>query len=186
MIILNENPFVSIIDELGIDESVYIDMLTTSNFERSLGYNGKGESSPTNIRTSSTAHTGDKYKSTNHHILNILEKRFGHKYDVENSEACQLTRYEVDQEYRGHWDYFNHKGCAIDQENDRKATVILYLNDNFEGGETRFDKLNITVKPKKGTALYFTYENEDTKDLSFHAGLPVKFGTKNIATFWLR
>lgn len=186
MIILHEDPFVSIIDELGIDNHIYDDMLNTSNFQRSLGYNGNGNSSPTNIRTSRTAHTGDKYKSLNYHILNILEKRFNHKYDVECVESCQLTRYEVDQEYKSHWDYFNHVGHKIDQVRDRKATVILYLNDDFLGGETHFEKLNITVTPKKGTALYFTYENENTKERTYHAGLPVKQGTKNIATFWIR
>ena len=186
MIVLHRDPFISIIDELEIDEQVYDDMLNTSNFQRSLGYKGNGNSSPTNIRTSSTAHTGDKYKSLNYHILNILEKRFKHKYEVEYAEACQLTRYEVGQEYKSHWDYFNHVGQKVDQDRDRKATVILYLNDDFLGGETNFDRLNITVTPKKGTALYFTYGNENTKELTYHAGLPVRHGIKNIATFWIR
>lgn len=35
----------------------------------------------------------------------------------------------------------------------RILTFFLYLSDVEEGGETAFPKLNISVRPKKGTAL---------------------------------
>lgn len=34
-------------------------------------------------------------------------------------------------------------------------TFMIYLNDDFEGGETEFENL-LTVTPEKGTALIFT------------------------------
>lgn len=37
----------------------------------------------------------------------------------------------------------------------RRATVLVYLNDVAEGGSTRFDKLGIDVRPKKGQCLLF-------------------------------
>jgi prolyl 4-hydroxylase len=186
--ILYEIPFVATIDNLDIDENIYEKMLNASNFERSMGYSEDGINRLTSIRTSSTAFTGDKFISLNSYILEIIKKNFNHKYEIENVESCQLTRYEVGQEYGSHFDYFNILGRPAQNLNDRKATFILYLNDDFTGGETYFDCLDITVKPKKGMALYFTYDylNEDLKYRTRHAGLPVKSGTKNIATFWIK
>ena len=37
----------------------------------------------------------------------------------------------------------------------RRATVLVYLNDVAEGGATRFDKMNIDVALVKGKALLF-------------------------------
>ena len=38
---------------------------------------------------------------------------------------------------------------------DRHIVSMLYLNDNFEGGETEFLHQGIKVKPKKGNMLFF-------------------------------
>jgi prolyl 4-hydroxylase len=67
------------------------------------------------------------------------------------------------------------------------ATLIIYLNDDFSGGETTFDFLNIKVKPEKGSALFFNYDyNTNIKTKSKHGGLPVLEGTKYIITCWIR
>jgi hypothetical protein len=34
---------------------------------------------------------------------------------------------------------------------ESRYTFLLYLNDDFKGGETAFPKLNKTITPKKGT-----------------------------------
>lgn len=40
-------------------------------------------------------------------------------------------------------------------------SVLLYLNDNYSGGEIYFPKLNFEIKPKPGTLIFFE-GNEDT------------------------
>jgi hypothetical protein len=40
-------------------------------------------------------------------------------------------------------------------------SVLLYLNNNYEGGEIYFPRLNIKIKPKPGTLIFFE-GNEDT------------------------
>jgi hypothetical protein len=37
----------------------------------------------------------------------------------------------------------------------RRATVLVYLNDVAQGGATRFDKLGLEIRPKKGQCLLF-------------------------------
>ena len=70
-----------------------------------------------------------------------------------NSEYLQLLQYEPGQYYKQHHDYIGHhkeKPCGV-----RILTLFIYLNDVEEdaGGGTRFSLLNITVQPKKGSAV---------------------------------
>ena len=70
---------------------------------------------------------------------------------TENQEFLQMLRYEPGGFYRYHTDYEpTHCSQPI---GPRILTVFLYLNDDFEGGETRFTNLNLSVTPKRGRAV---------------------------------
>jgi prolyl 4-hydroxylase len=66
--------------------------------------------------------------------------------------------------------------------------MYLYLNDVEEGGGTNFDKLNITVMPKRGRALLWPSvlnEKPNMKDdRTTHQALPVEKGIKFGANAW--
>ena len=64
----------------------------------------------------------------------------------------------------------------------------MYLNDVEEGGETFFPKLNLSVHPRKGMAVYFEYfyQDQSLNELTLHGGAPVTKGEKWIATQWVR
>lgn len=70
----------------------------------------------------------------------------------------------------------------------RLITVIIYLNDVAEGGETIFPNSNQFVKPEAGKAVIFQNILPDGQviDTSFHGGAPVKKGEKWIMTKWIR
>jgi prolyl 4-hydroxylase len=70
----------------------------------------------------------------------------------------------------------------------RLLTVLLYLNDNFDGGETVFPKINKSVKPKKGKAVIFKNVDEHGVIITqaLHGGEPIKSGEKWIANKWIR
>jgi prolyl 4-hydroxylase len=100
----------------------------------------------------------------------------------------------------------------VQRGNNRLATLLFYLNDVEEGGNTvfpfngNFDKPSLeikfsqseiqsaclqtsnalSVKPKKGTALLFYNMLPDGNlDVqSLHAGCPVEKGEKWIANLW--
>jgi len=71
----------------------------------------------------------------------------------------------------------------------RALTILFYLNDVEEGGETFFPRVNITVSPKKGSlALFASVSDDDVHSCnqdSLHSGLPVKKGVKYAANFWV-
>jgi prolyl 4-hydroxylase len=112
--------------------------------------------------------------------------------DKENFEDLQVVHYEGGEQYKPHWDACVGEGKCDDflkKGGDRYATFILYLNDDFESGETEFPNLNIKVKPEKGKAvLFFNLEddNETKKEDSLHAGLPPTKGEKWMCNKWIR
>ncbi len=53
-----------------------------------------------------------------------------------------------------------------------RLTMVVYLNDDYIGGETCFQR-QITVRPKTGTALFFRHE-------IVHEGVEVRRGVKYV------
>merc|ERR1712187_702602 len=66
----------------------------------------------------------------------------------------QVTRYEHGQFFRMHGDAYS-RATAAEYGFQRRATLLLYLNDVPEGGETRFEMLGVSIGPTAGTAILF-------------------------------
>ncbi|WP_421385456.1 2OG-Fe(II) oxygenase [Bacillus salacetis] len=117
-------------------------------------------------------------------VVTRVEKRIAQIMNVpyEHGEGLQILNYKIGQEYKAHFDFF--KNAA----NPRINTMVMYLNDVELGGETYFPKLNFSVSPQKGMAVYFEYfyDNQDLNDLTLHGGAPVIIGDKWAATQWMR
>ncbi|MEH7464053.1 2OG-Fe(II) oxygenase [Bacillus thuringiensis] len=117
-----------------------------------------------------------------------IERRIASIMNVpfEHGEGLHILKYTVGQEYKAHYDFFAENSAAAN--NNRISTLVMYLNDVEEGGETFFSKLNLSVSPKKGMAVYFEYFYQDTSlnKLTLHGGAPVIKGEKWVATQWMR
>ncbi|XP_048141934.1 probable prolyl 4-hydroxylase 10 isoform X3 [Rhodamnia argentea] len=141
-------------------------------------------------------------------IIGDIEKRIADFTFIpaEHGEELQILHYEVGQKYEPHYDYF------LDEYNTRNggqriATVVMYLSDVEEGGETVFPaakgnlsaaprwnglsdcrKKGLSIKPKMGDALLFWNTKPDgaLDESSFHGGCPVIKGNKWSSTKWLR
>ncbi|MER2038160.1 MAG: 2OG-Fe(II) oxygenase [Solibacillus sp.] len=137
-----------------------------------------------NIRTSS----GTFLTDIDHDVITNVEKRIASIIDIpiEHAEGLHILNYKPGQEYKEHYDYF--AAASKSASNNRICTFVLYLNDVEEGGETYFPKLNLSVFPKKGMAVYFEYFYNDQllNELTLHGGAPVISGEKWIATQWIR
>lgn len=94
-------------------------------------------------------------------------------------EGWQLVKYEVGEEFKAHSDCLN-------KENDRLFTTIIYLNDDFEGGETSFPNTGETIYPKQGKLVVWKNLLADkSNNKSIHAGNPVLKGTKYVLVNWV-
>jgi prolyl 4-hydroxylase len=102
--------------------------------------------------------------------------------DVKQGESLQVLRYRPGQEYKPHFD------ALAGEPNQRILTMLVYLNDDYEGGETVFLRTGLRFKGKKGDALLFRNAMPDGRadEMAQHAGLPVTAGEKIIASRWIR
>lgn len=102
--------------------------------------------------------------------------------DVTQGEPLTLLEYQPGQQYRPHHD------ALPGLTNQRIATVLLYLNQGYGGGETRFVRSGLTVAGRGGDALLFgnTLPDGRPDPSAEHAGLPVTAGQKLLATRWIR
>jgi prolyl 4-hydroxylase len=101
---------------------------------------------------------------------------------VRQGEPLQILRYSPGQEYR------THRDAVPGYENQRVITMLVYLNEGYDGGETCFVRTGLKVKGKKGDALLFrnTLADGQSDPQSEHAGLPITKGTKLLASRWIR
>jgi prolyl 4-hydroxylase len=101
---------------------------------------------------------------------------------VAQGEPLQILRYRPGGEYKPHFDAI--PGFA----NQRILTMLVWLNEDYEGGETMFMKTGAKLKGGIGDALLFRNALADGRrdPDSGHAGLPVTRGEKLIASRWIR
>lgn len=111
---------------------------------------------------------------------------------AENSEGLQVLCYPPGAQYPPHFDFLVPSNPAtaksIERSGQRISTLIVYLNDVIEGGETVFPEVGLSVVPRRGNGLYFEYTNSRMQvDVrSAHGGAPVIQGEKWIVTKWMR
>lgn len=159
--------------------------------QRSKVVGSNGIDTVSQDRTSQTAwlkHDDVAQEAFVNKFIRLGARLTGYK-DLKFYEDISIVRYQASEMYREHYDACATKRhCQTNDRIYRKATIILYLNDDFEGGETYFPKIGLNVKPKTGKAVLF-YNTDDTGQEileSLHAGNPVKSGEKWIATLWIK
>jgi prolyl 4-hydroxylase len=99
-------------------------------------------------------------------------------------EPLHVMHYRPGQQFRPHHDAHGPgRGKRI-----RIATALLYLNGDYEGGETHFPNLGFRVRGGIGDLLIFHNVTADNKPdpRVVHAGLPIISGEKWLATRWIR
>jgi hypothetical protein len=121
-----------------------------------------------------------KYLSTYNNIIGMCLNEYGKEYE-------QILNYDLQQVYlnvqktmpkQGY--HFWHCEDHGNGTTRRVLATMLYLNDNFEGGETEFLYLSKRIKPVKGRVLIWPAGFTHT-----HRGNPPLSGEKYIATSWI-
>jgi prolyl 4-hydroxylase len=112
---------------------------------------------------------------------------------VENMEDLHIVRYDVGGQYKEHYDFFfpnqdYYEANCTQRGGQRLKSALIYLNDDFEGGETEFINLKLKVKPEINKMIIWDNIKQDgsLNYESLHAGLPVKSGVKYICIVWIR
>ncbi|MCF2859539.1 2OG-Fe(II) oxygenase [Pseudoalteromonas sp. SMS1] len=90
------------------------------------------------------------------------------KRAISLSPRFRFYRYSEGQKFNMHKD-----GRQRVDGQSTMMTLLVYLNDNYDGGSTNFRQDNLAVYPKTGTALLFEHQ-------LWHQGTRVKAGFKYI------
>jgi len=167
------------INLLSSDDSSEIKFYDSTTIENQSSNNSV--QSP--VRTSSQLHITSDFNSDKLTELDNLytkivftrlgsyKEKFGIGEDLYNPENFQLLKYEVGQYFHSHYDSYP----AV----NRSISVLIYLNDDYEGGEIEFVNFDIKIKPKAGTLIMFP-SNYPYR----HIAHPVISGTKYaVSTF---
>ncbi|MBV8685749.1 MAG: 2OG-Fe(II) oxygenase [Alphaproteobacteria bacterium] len=107
-------------------------------------------------------------------------------------EVPQVMHYSVGQQFTPHHDFFDpalpgHR-ADLARRGQRIGTFLIYLNDDFEGGETDFPKAGLSYRGGIGDALFFANVLPDGRPdpLTLHWGKPPTRGEKWIFSQWIR
>ena len=187
---------------LNLASNIQFSTTTTTNSRTIRAEDGRTKS-PTNtwIDRSSSAIVDSLYRRAAD-LLQIDESLLRHREGYEHTElatdhsiaeAMQLTHYDEGQEYHTRHD-MSFPNISNRYQPNRFATILIYLNDGMEGGETTFPRSvtadshsGVKVVPKKGKAIlyYNMLPDGNIDDLSQHAGKEVLKGEKWIANLWV-
>ena len=136
------------------------------------------------VRTSSGAAIGPARETL---IIQAINRRLAAASgtDVSQGEPLQVLHYAPGQQYRAHHDALSPQQA---HGNQRRFTMLVYLNDAYEGGATRFIANGIDVRGRAGDMLLFANLRADGSPdpAAQHAGLPITRGAKWLATRWVR
>ena len=147
-------------------------------FQRSRITSGSSGGMVSDYRTSSTVIMDTQNTMP---IVSDLKKKIAVILgcNIDKILTINCVRYHESEEFKPHFDAL---------ENDRKTTCLLYLNDDFTGGETYFPEVDFGVTAKTGSLLIFNNRDEknDLIIQSFHQGSPVLEGKKYACNIWIK
>jgi prolyl 4-hydroxylase len=176
-------------DLLSGDECDELIELATPRLARSLTVATKTGGEEVNADRTSN---GMFFQRGENELVRRIEERIGRlvNWPVENGEGLQILHYTPGTEYKPHYDYFDPvepgTPTILRRGGQRVATIVMYLSEPEKGGGTVFPDIHMEVSPKRGNAVFFSYDRPHPSTKTLHGGSPVIAGEKWIATKWLR
>lgn len=182
----SREPYVMTFDRFVTDEECAAFISTTAtHFGRSLA----GDTiSPVRTSRQAWCQRGIATDCYSHPLTQRVAERIQNLTGVPttNSEFFQVLRYEPGQFYKVHHDQ---NALADSVTGVRLFTFFIYLQSPELGGGTHFPSLNLTIEPKKGSALLWPNVMDNDLRMSdsrtMHEALPPMAGVKFSANLWL-
>ena len=182
--LVSADPHIEVVQGLfSVEECRYIQLIANPWMEPAMIYGSDGAQVRDPHRDSDNMVVTPMAEDLVIHAINrCIAEASG--TNVRWGEPLHVLRYRPAQQYRPHHDAHGFGP----PEKRRQATALLYLNDEYEGGETHFPELGIKVRGAVGDLLIFHNLTADRMPdpRMTHAGLPIIRGEKWLATRWIR
>lgn len=110
--------------------------------------------------------------------------------EMDTAEELQVANYGVGGQYEPHFDFGRKDEPDAFKElgtGNRVATWLFYMSDVAAGGATVFPDVGASVKPKKGTAVFWynLFPSGEGDYSTRHAACPVLVGNKWVSNKWI-
>jgi prolyl 4-hydroxylase len=109
-----------------------------------------------------------------------------------NFEGPAVLHYAMGEEIKNHFDFVDPKtpnyASVIEKQGERVCTFLVYLNDDYGGGETVFPRLGLRHRGSRREGLLFmnALPSGEPDKRMVHAGLPPTSGEKWIVSQFIR
>jgi hypothetical protein len=117
------------------------------------------------------------YKSLRE-VLASVGKDYAQNLDIEYVDPMpvSISKYRTGADMGPHVDDYGQEGVFP------LMSAVIYLNDDYEGGELNFPEQGICIKPEAGSVIVFP----STKPF-YHQSMPIKTGIKYmVPAFWVK
>jgi 2OG-Fe(II) oxygenase superfamily len=159
------------------------------SWKRALVHPTSNTNIKSDVRTNSNLSLDSTWKNTKNEAMNmagelcdrIVEKvyeglnEYGKKFYPNVKPVPQymvVLKYQTGQEYKQHVDAGNN--------NNRMVSMVMYLNDEYEGGNIEFPFMHFDLKPPANSMIFFP-----SNYAYAHIAHPVKTGTKYAVVQWI-
>ncbi|MEM9233863.1 MAG: 2OG-Fe(II) oxygenase [Pseudomonadota bacterium] len=104
------------------------------------------------------------------------------RIEPEWCEAPEILRYPVGGEFLPHADadVFDPEKRTWTRTENRDLSLLIYLNEGFEGGEIQFPNFGLSLPPRRGLLVAFPSDGRYV-----HAARPVTRGVKYALVTWI-
>lgn len=186
-----EEPYIeSLRDVLPIPVCEYVIGLAAPALVRGKIVDKHGRESVSDIRANAVMNFGVADSDLLLELINLKAARAA-GLPPANAEGLGVLHYRTGESYAPHVDYVALTAANAAQlaaRGQRVATLLVYLNEDFEGGETTFPALNAFFKPPAGSALLFhSVDREGRPDpRTVHTDAAPVSGEKWAISKWFR
>ena len=190
--ILSEHPFIAVVDRFAsAAECAWLIERGRPTLARAKVYRdspiAQTAASRTNSETGFTIGNADVF-------LSLLRDRMASVTSMATRffEVTKLLHYSAGQQFALHSDFLATNTPELQKEiqmrGQRVLTLLVYLNDDYDGGVTEFPRAGLRFRGNRGDALIF--RNTDATGApdyaSVHAGTVVERGEKWLLSQWVR
>lgn len=186
----DRKPPVGVVVKRSIVSASYCDKLVdyaSQQLVKPLGVtskeHGHAEAKNSVSRKSLAIDLNDKSKS----VYNLVDKIFREvvssqmNVDIKHFVFPTLMRYEAGGYYHRHTDseVYNWDRGIWEKKADRDISLLIYLNNDFQGGDLHFNYFNYTFSPRKGDVVLFPSDHR-----YMHEAQMVSKGTRYVIVSW--
>jgi len=177
-------------DLLDVEECHLVRYCGSLHLKRSLVVDPvTGQPLSAGLRTSRDANFVPSLEDISLRVIQLRFAAVSGNPQLAHFEPLVVLNYAPGEQYRPHRDYLSPSDPGLAGPGKQRATTLCcYLNEGMRGGATSFPHVGVQVRPRLGSAVVFANLRPDGQPdpNSLHAGEPVSFGEKWLATSWIR